>query len=62
MPTDRTSPAMTAASRLMLALAALALSACTGLNLEPPISHHEFPKETGPIITPPQGLIDGTSQ
>ncbi|HEY2133757.1 MAG TPA: hypothetical protein VGH36_12415 [Acetobacteraceae bacterium] len=53
---------MTGTARLVLALAAVALAACTGLNLEPPITHHEFPKETGPIITPPPGLINGTSQ
>jgi hypothetical protein len=53
---------MTATSRLILAFAVLVLAGCTGLNLEPPISHHEFPKETGPITNPPQGLLDGTAQ
>jgi hypothetical protein len=62
MPTDRTPTAMTATSRLILAFAVLVLAGCTGLNLEPPISHHEFPKETGPITNPPQGLLDGTAQ
>jgi hypothetical protein len=52
---------MTVLIRLAAGIAALALSACSNLDLDPS-PHHEFPKETGPMTSPPLGLLDGTSR
>jgi hypothetical protein len=52
---------MTGMIRLIAGIAALALSACGNLNLDPS-THHEFPKETGQITNPPSGLLNGTSK
>ena len=52
---------MTVLIRLLAGIAALALSACSSLDLDPG-THHEFPKETGQITHPPSGLLDGTSR
>jgi hypothetical protein len=52
---------MTGMIRWMVFIAALALSACGNLDLDPS-THHEFPKETGQITNPPSGLLNGTSR